>query len=112
MLFPEYTDSLFQSAQLVKHSNDRYSIMIKTTNEKNFEKPISINNLDTIYAIIEKENPIPLNTVTDDYIAKKPSQEYLLKQKKRQDQYDSVKTVAEITFQILFVLLEILAQAY
>ena len=61
---------------------------------------------------IEKENPIPLNTVTDDYIAKKPSQEDLLKQKKRQDQYDSVKTVAEITFQILFVLLEILAQAY
>ena len=42
-LFSEYTDSLFQSAQLVKYSTERYAVMIKTTNGQSFEKPISIS---------------------------------------------------------------------
>lgn len=109
-LFTEYTDSLFQSAQLVKYTNERYSVLIKTTNGQSFEKPITITELDAIYAKIEKIKPASAVTqepLLDDYVQEK----YSSKQKEvKKNRSETAYIIAEVTIQILFVFLEILAQ--
>lgn len=111
LLFTEYNDSLFESAQLIKYNFDSFSVLFKTTKAESFEKSITIKELDEIYGFIEKAKPAA-TSLNDDYVDKKPTKEKQEKQKKREDHYDSVQIVAEITFQIIFVLLEILAQSY
>lgn len=108
-LFTEYNDSLFESAHLVKYTDSSYTILIKTTTGKSFEKPISIKELDAIYASIEKIRPAGTTPPADDKIEKKPTQEELEKQRKRENYYDSAQTIAEITFQIIYTLLLICA---
>ncbi len=105
-LFTEYNDSLFESAQLVKYSADSYSILVKTISDQSFEKPITIQELDAIYAKIEKEKST--KTVVDDYVEKKPPKE----EQKRANRSESAYMIAEITLQIVFVFLEILALSY
>ncbi len=107
-LFTEYNDSLFESAHLVKYGDENYTILIKTTTGKSFEKPISINELDAIYANIEKVKPAP-NSQADEVSERKLSKEELEKQQKKESHYDSIRTIAEISFQVIFVLLEIIA---
>lgn len=110
-LFPEYTDSLFQSAELVKYSNGDFKVLIKTTNGQSFEKPISTKELDDIYAKIEKVNPskiVTSNPLLDDYVEEK----YNSKQKDaRKSRSETASIIAEVTIQILFVFLEILAHS-
>lgn len=107
--FPEYNDSLFESAQLVKYSNDRYTVLFKTTKGGSFEKAITTGELDELYASVEKVKPAEKAPATNNSGEKKLSKEELEKQQKRDDHYESVQTIAEITFQIIFVLLEICA---
>ncbi len=110
-IFTEYNDSLFESAQLVKYSIDNYSVLIKTTKGQSFEKPISIQELDGIYASIEKikqGNVVAPNTSTDDYVEGNHPKEKEFKKHKSETAY----YVTEITIQILFVFLEFLAQSY
>lgn len=107
-LFTEYTDSLFQSAELVKYANEKYTVLVKTTNGQSFEKPIFTSELDTIYSTIEKIKPAP-KTNTDDYFEDKAEREA---RQKRVARAESVQMIAEISFQIIFVLLEILAYSY
>lgn len=104
-IFTEYNDSLFESAQLVKYNSESYTVLLKTTNGQSFEKPISIQELDALYANIEKVKPV----ITDDYVeVNKPKE----KQFKKDNRSESAQIVAEITIQIVFVLLEILAHTY
>jgi len=107
--FSEYNDSLFESAQLVKYSNNRYTVLFKTTKGGSFEKPITTDELDEIYASVEKVKPAEKALPTNDGGEKKLTKEELEKQQKKDDHYESVQTIAEITFQIIFVLLEIWA---
>lgn len=105
-LFTEYNDSLFESVQLAKYSADTYSILVKTTTDQSFEKPITIQELDAIYSKIEKAKPA--KTFVDDYLEQRPTKE----EQKRANRSESAYMIAEITFQIVFVLLEILANSY
>ena len=105
-LFSEYNDSLFESAQLVKHNIDTYTVLIKTTKGQSFEKSISIQELDAIYASIEKIKP--QTKATDDYVVKPQSKEKEIKT----DKFEAGYIAAQITLQVIFVLLEILAHAY
>ena len=108
-LFTEYNDSLFESAQLVKYSVDDYTILFKTIDNRSFEKLISIQELDTIYARIEKIKPINKTSPQVDYVFDKEETEEM---QKRAARIENVHMIAEISFQIIFVLLEILAQSY
>lgn len=109
-LFTEYNDSLFESAQLIKyHVDTTFAVIIKTTNGKSFEKPIGIKELDAIYASIEKLKPISSkNTAVDDYFDKKPTKEEI-EAKKKADRKESAEMIAEISFQIIYVILVVLA---
>lgn len=108
-LFTEYNDSLFESAQLFKYSVDTtYAVLFKTTNEKSFEKQISIKELDAIYASIEKRRPATTNTTVDDYFEKKPTKEEIEEQKKA-NRKESAEMIAEISFQVIYTILIILA---
>lgn len=108
-LFTEYNDSLFESAQLVKYRVDStYAVIIKTTNGKSFEKPIGIKELDAIYASIEKLKPASTKTTVDDYFDKKPTKEEI-EAKKKADRKESAEMIAEISFQVIYTILIILA---
>lgn len=107
-VFTEYNDSLFESAQLVKYSIDRYSVLVKTKNGQSFERPISIKELDAIYAGIEKLKPLSSTVETDDYVVEKPAKEKEIKKSRN----DTAYIIGEITLQILFVFLEVLAHSY
>lgn len=107
-LFPEYNDSLFESAQLIKYSNDRYALLFKTTKGGSFEKPITIKELDEIYFNIEKVKPSAKSS-SDDYVDNKASKK---SSEKRENRSENVQIAAEITLQIIFVFLEILANSY
>lgn len=109
-LFTEYNDSLFESAQLVKYSSESYTILFKSTKNESFEKAISIKELDEIYSKIEHSKPATKTLATADNTERELSKEEQEKIKKKEEHYESIQTIAEITFQIIFVLLEILAQ--
>ena len=106
LLFTEYNDSLFESAQLIKYDIDSYTVLFKTTTGQSFEKPIPVHELDAIYSNIEKTKPAASST--DDYVEKNQSKEKEIKKDRSQTGF----IVAEITIQIVFVLLEILAHSY
>lgn len=106
-LFKEYNDSLFESAQLVKYSSDSFAILIKTTTGQSFEKPAGRQELDAIYAAIEKVKPFQRSA--DDYVFDKTEEE---ERQKRINRSENIQFAVEVTLQIVFVFLEILAQAY
>ncbi len=109
-IFSEYSDSLFQSAQLVKYSADNYSVLIKTISGESFEKPIAIKELDDIYARIEKVKPAKsLTKPEEDYVEEKQTSD---KKIKKDNRSETGYIVGEIVLQVLFVFLEILAKTY
>lgn len=108
-LFSEYNDSLFESAQLVKYSIDSYAVLFKNTKGKSFEKPISVQELDAIYAGIEKIKPAAVITPSDDYVEKKALSK---EEQKRADRHESAEMIAEISFEIIYAILVILADWY
>jgi hypothetical protein len=56
-LFPEYTDSLFESAQLIKYNDTTYTFLIKTTSGKSFERAAKFHEMQKDYATIESIKP-------------------------------------------------------
>ncbi len=106
-LFTEYNDSLFESAQLIRYSADSYSVLIKTTKGNSFEKPVSLYELDAIYATIEKVKPFASTKSNDDYLTTETD-----KQVKRKDHSESVFMMIEVSFQVLFLFFEIMNFAY
>lgn len=106
-VFPEYKDSLFESAQLIQHDSSSYSVLIKTTNAHSFKKEINRTELDIIYAKIESMQSTNSGS-TDDYVDNSTTQ----KKEKKQDHADTARLAGEITLQIVFIALQILAYMY
>ena len=105
-LFSEYNDSLFESAHLVKYSPANYAVLFKNTKGRSFEKPISVKELDCIYEKIEKVKPAVVITPTEDYVEKKALTK---EEQKKIDRIEGAQMIAEISFQIIYTLLVILA---
>ena len=56
-LFPDYKDSIFGSAEILKYNDSTYTIRFTTTTGKVFEKPTNTNELDAMYANVENKKP-------------------------------------------------------
>jgi hypothetical protein len=104
-LFPEWSDSLFQSAQLVQYDLDRYAILFKTTHYESVEKKISMEERNAIATIIEKEIPPP--PVVAKVIEDGSSRTKALKRERISENIDHG---AEITIQVLRVVLWVFGQ--
>lgn len=106
-LFPEYTDSLFKSAELISDDTITLSIVFTTTSGQTFEKVISEQERDEIYKKIELISPFEsvVEHGDDDYVVKKEDAGDKIK---RKDHSAAVLTAVEITLNVLFVFLEVL----
>lgn len=104
-IFNEYNDSVFEIAQLVKHSNGSYSILVKTKSGKSIEKPASIAELDAIYASIEKIDPANIQAKSNivEYDTEKRSDE-----ERRIRRTENAILVGDIALRTFFVLIDIL----
>jgi hypothetical protein len=56
-IFREYNDSLFDVAQLIKYNDSTYRILIKTVDGKSILKNTDQQELNAIYAAIDKVRP-------------------------------------------------------
>lgn len=108
-LFPEYNDSLFESAQLIKYNDSSYTFLIKTIKNQSFERVATFNELQTAYHKIEKIQPKidPTLNEKDDY--READEQYSQKDKlKRERRAETANIVGEIAYQSLMIVLEIL----
>jgi hypothetical protein len=106
-IFTEYSDSLFESAQLIIYGKGSYSIRIKAINGKTFEKPADTTELDSIYASIERVKP--LLAVKDAAI--KAHEE----KRKREERAETARIIADVTCRSIIIVIQVLgaiAQAY
>jgi hypothetical protein len=56
-LFPDYNDSIFESAEILKYNDSTYTIRFKTTTGNFFEKPTNTKELDAMYAKVDRIKP-------------------------------------------------------
>lgn len=56
-LFPDYNDSVFKSAEILKYNDSTYTIRFTATTGKVFEKPTNTNELDAMYAKVDSKKP-------------------------------------------------------
>ena len=101
-LFPEYNDSLFESAQLVKYNDTTYSFMIKPVQGKSFERPIEFNELRLYYNKIESIEPASKAITAVD-----PSDYYTEnKGERKKDHMETAGYILETVFDVLFIILQ------
>ncbi|MCX6295042.1 MAG: hypothetical protein NTX97_03070 [Bacteroidetes bacterium] len=104
-LFPEYTDSLFESAQLVKYAVDSFTVLFKTKIGKSFERPISIHELDKIYATIEQANP----SSTVETKNEEDSKEREIKRRKRNETANNIGEITYLSFEFMLDLIYLIS---
>ena len=107
-IFNEYSDSVFELAQLVKHKDSSYSILIKTRSGKSIEKAISIAELDNIYSAIDKVEKKQPGT---DLYSIEPRVENELSEERRirERRVENAIIIGNIAYRSFIVLIEILA---
>jgi len=65
-LFPEYKDSLFQSAMLIMHADSTYAFLIKpTVRTQSFERETNLQEMDEMKKKIEQISPSPSISYND-----------------------------------------------
>jgi hypothetical protein len=109
-LFPDYKDSVFRSAEILKYNDTTYSIRFTTTTGKVFEKPTTTKELDAMYAKVDSKKPT-------EYVQDK--REKRSQRHERDPEYnENSRTNAEIglhvgniVLQVILITLSILAQA-
>ncbi|MGZ4060904.1 MAG: hypothetical protein ACXVPU_17870, partial [Bacteroidia bacterium] len=74
-LFPEYSNSEFESAQLIKHNDTTYTFLISTTKGKSFERPTNLREMQQYYNAIEAIKPAQTANESDDYYTQKPEKD-------------------------------------
>jgi hypothetical protein len=56
-LFPEYNDSIFESAHYIKYNDSTYTFLFRKTDGSKLEKSVTKTETDKMYAQIEKIKP-------------------------------------------------------
>ncbi len=102
-LFPEYKDSLFESAEILKYNDSTYTIRFKTTSGTVFEKPTSIHELDAMYAKVDSKRPA-------EYVEPKKDREGR-KNKEGRDNSQLGLHIGNVILQVVLITLSILIQA-
>jgi hypothetical protein len=97
-LFPEYSDSLFESAELIKFDSSNFEVKFKTKNAKSFNRPITTAQLDEIYYAIDRRQPLNQPTLDE----KNELQE--IERKRRNAEI--ARNVAEISLEAFFYTLQ------
>ncbi len=103
-LFPEYNDSLFESAQLLKYNDSTYTFLIKPVGGKSFERPADFNERQLYYNKIETREPAS-KVVT----AAEPTDYYTGTKERTRNNYEAAGYIFETVFNVLFIILEIAA---
>jgi hypothetical protein len=102
-IFTEYTDSLFESAQLFRAADSSYTIVVKTSNGQSFQKSAGTEELDAIYHKVENTRSAQKAAT-----AKQKAEERREKERKAQNTAEWV----EFGFNMFFISLEVLAWAF
>lgn len=102
-LFPDYNDSIFESAEILKYNDSIYFIRFKTTNGKEFEKPTNTNELDQMFAKVESRKP-------RDYVESNDEKETRRRQVHNHNEAIGLH-IGNVILQVLLITLTILAQA-
>ncbi|MBA3971903.1 MAG: hypothetical protein H0X46_07125 [Bacteroidetes bacterium] len=105
-IFKEYSDSIFQSAQLVKRNTGDYFILISTRSGKSFEKPVTIAELDAIHAAIDKVTPAQHKTVTS--IEPETDRNAEEERRIRQRRTENAIIIGDIAYRSFVVLINVL----
>ncbi len=107
-IFTEYNDSLFESAQLIEYDSSKYVVLIRSTRGTSFEREMPVTEKEAIYKRIESIKPFAsiVEPGEDDYVVKK---EDAGDTPKRKDHSQAWMTALDISLNVLFVFLEILA---
>ncbi len=111
-IFPEYNDSLFESAQLVKYDSARYTVLIKARTGQSLEREILQTELNAIYKKIESVKPVAsiVKPSDDDYVVNDSPRS---KEKEATKKWNKSAYIAgQVTLQVLFLFLEILVNLH
>lgn len=109
-LFPDYKDSIFELAEIVKYNDSTYTIRFTTTTGKIFEKPVSTNELDAMYAKVDTKKPT-------EYVETNRERKSEARERKSEDSATSRDKaemglhIGNIILQVVLITLSILVQA-
>lgn len=108
-LFPDYKDSVFRSAEILKYNDTAYTIRFTTTTGNVFEKPTTTKELDAMFAKIDTVKPTEYVENKHDKKPQKPDREFESDDISRSRAQVSLN-VGNVVLQMILITLSILAQ--
>ncbi|OFY85257.1 MAG: hypothetical protein A3F72_04445 [Bacteroidetes bacterium RIFCSPLOWO2_12_FULL_35_15] len=108
-LFPDYKDSIFESAEILKYNDSTYAIRFTTITGKVFEKPVNTNELDAMFAKVDSKKP-------NEYVETNRERTSEAKERKSEgttsrDKAEMGLHVGNIILQVVLITLSILVRA-
>lgn len=111
-LFPEYTNSVFGSAELIKYNDTVFSFVFKTTNGSTFERATTRTDIDKMYYQIEErdKNDVASNQkCSDSYVETDEDKTNEKSRKHSHWHFDPNPDTINLYVNLTFITLEVLS---